>query len=104
LKRKRGQELLRHQNLPTIFQTGDNIDEEKQECDGEEEDEKEEGEKEQPQKQQIPTKITTKFGGQIKKYDYVKTVESMDELDKFRFKVNEWKSIVNRVIGIGISL
>jgi hypothetical protein len=83
--------LLRHQNLPTIFQTEDNID--KEEWGGEEEDEKEEGEKEQPQKQQIPTKITTKFGGQIKKYDYVKTVESMDELDKFRFKAMNGRAL-----------
>jgi hypothetical protein len=34
-----------------------------------------------------PRKITKNVRGQIRKYVYVKSVKSMEELDKFRFKV-----------------
>jgi hypothetical protein len=34
-----------------------------------------------------PRKITKNVRGQNRKYVYVKSVKSLDELDKFRFKV-----------------
>jgi hypothetical protein len=66
----------------------------------EDEDEKEEGEQpnEVPQKHS-PKKITYKIRGQqqLREYHFLKTVKSMEELDKFRFKVckNKWKNFNN---------
>jgi hypothetical protein len=42
--------------------------------------------KEVPQQQQ-PSEMTINVRGQQRKYYYVKTVESMEELETFRFKV-----------------
>jgi hypothetical protein len=62
-------------------------------------DEEEEGiqQQQQPRPQQYgegpPKKLTKKIGGKIRKYDFLKTVKSMDELDKFRFKVNAEKIV-----------
>jgi hypothetical protein len=56
----------------------------------EEEDEYSEEEEEQPQHQKLhqPTrKLTQIIRGQAKKYYYLKTVKSMEEFEKFRFKV-----------------
>jgi hypothetical protein len=43
--------------------------------------------------QQPPKKITRKINGQIRKYNFMKTMKSLDELDKFRFKVIPKKDI-----------
>jgi hypothetical protein len=50
---------------------------------GEEEDEQ----PKQPDEQQPPRKITKNIRGLIREYHFLKTVESMEELDKFRFSV-----------------
>jgi hypothetical protein len=39
------------------------------------------------QQHQPSKKITKIISGQIRKYDYLTTLKSMDELDKFRLKV-----------------
>jgi hypothetical protein len=44
-------------------------------------------EEEVPQEQEPPRKINKKFKGQIKQYNFFKTVKSLEELDKFRFEV-----------------
>jgi hypothetical protein len=56
-------------------------DDEEEEAIGDEDDEDEEG--------QPPRNITKKMKGKEKKYRLVKTVKSMDELDKFRYKVRQ---------------
>jgi hypothetical protein len=38
-------------------------------------------------RQKPPSKMTKNCRGQIRQYYYMKTVKSMDELDKLRFKV-----------------
>jgi hypothetical protein len=45
---------------------------------------------EEEQTEQPPRKITTnKVGGQKREYHFLKTVKSMEELDKFRSKVRQ---------------
>jgi hypothetical protein len=48
-----------------------------------------EEEEEGPQEevQQPPREITKNVKGDIRKYNFLKTVKSMEELDKFRFQV-----------------
>jgi hypothetical protein len=43
---------------------------------------------EHPQK-----KMTYKIRGHMREYHFLKTVKSMEELDKFRFKVSQWISL-----------
>jgi hypothetical protein len=50
-------------------------------------DEEEEEEGPQGEVQQLPRNITENVRGEIRKYDFLKTVKSFEELDKFRFKV-----------------
>jgi hypothetical protein len=50
----------------------------------EDEEEAQEEEKEQP-----PRKMTRNIRGQIREYHFLKTVKSVDELDKLRFKVTK---------------
>jgi hypothetical protein len=40
-----------------------------------------------PQQQQPPKKISKNINGRIKKYNFLKTVKSLEELDNFRLKV-----------------
>jgi hypothetical protein len=46
-----------------------------------------EEEEQQQQQGQPPRKITKNHRGQIRKYIFLKTVKSMEELDNLRFKV-----------------
>jgi hypothetical protein len=62
-------------------------DNEVAENDDDDEEDEEDGDEEDKDEQQPAKKITRILYGQIMKYNYVKTVKSMDELDKFRFKV-----------------
>jgi hypothetical protein len=69
----------------------DEVDEEeaKNSAGENQDDDEEEDEEEEKQPHQQPAKIISKIirGRQIMKYYYLKTVESFDELDKYRFKV-----------------
>jgi hypothetical protein len=67
-------------------------DEEAKNSAGENQDE-EEDEEEEKQPHQQPAKEISKIicGRKIQKYYYLKTVESFDELDKYRFKVGSAK-------------
>jgi hypothetical protein len=48
----------------------------------------------QQEQQQPSKKITKIIRGQIRKYDYLTTLKSMDALDKFRLKVRPNLSII----------
>jgi hypothetical protein len=47
----------------------------------------EEDEAEKQQQKQPPRKVTKKVKGQIRDYNFLKSVKSLEELDNFRFKV-----------------
>jgi hypothetical protein len=47
----------------------------------------EDGDEEDEDEQQPAKMMTRIVNGKIRKYNIVKTVKSMDELDKYRFKV-----------------
>jgi hypothetical protein len=54
------------------------------------EDEKEKQPNEVPQNQKhLPKKMKYNIRGQIREYHFLKTVKSMEDLDKFRFKVRK---------------
>jgi hypothetical protein len=55
------------------------------------EDEEQESPQQQQDVQPPKRKINKKVLGKIRKYYYVKTVKSMEELEKFRFKVKKKK-------------
>jgi hypothetical protein len=79
------------QKMSPQKQMGDDVEEkdaEEEEAEEEnDEDEDDEDDSEEEQTEQPPCKITKYVMGKKRMYNYVKTVESMDELDKFRFKV-----------------
>jgi hypothetical protein len=52
-------------------------------------------EKEEVPQKHPPKKMAYKIRGQMREYHFLKTVKSMDELDKFRFKVRQWISFAN---------
>jgi hypothetical protein len=56
--------------------------------DADKDDEKEEDDAEKQQQQQQPPRTVTKIrGGQMREYNFLKSVNSVAELDKLRFKV-----------------
>jgi hypothetical protein len=61
----------------------------------EDEEEAQEEEKEQP-----PRKMTRNIGGQKREYHFLKTVNSMEELEKFRFEVIVQKPKTNEIINL----
>jgi hypothetical protein len=74
------------------------MEDDAEEEDAEEENDEDEDIGEEEQTEQPPSKITKYVMGKKRMYNYVKTVESMEELDKFRFKVMrecKFQNIVN---------
>jgi hypothetical protein len=67
----------------------ENEEEEKVREDEEDDEEEDDKNDEEEQKQPPPRNISKKMMGALKKYRFLRTVKSMEELDEFRFKVRQ---------------